>query len=121
MNASGHPFYIQTDYAGTTSYNSLKFADGVSGAGTQTGGDVVFDTGSGLVGYNNGEFRYICSNHASMTGKIDVEDALQYGYLGVAGDNTMEEAEYKLATLNGVTVCRSAGNGLTFFLSLIHI
>ena len=115
MNASGHPFHIQTDYDGTTSYNNLKGADGVSGAGTQTGGNVVFDTGLGLVGYNNGEFRYICQYHSGMTGKIDVEDANAYGYLGVAGDNTMEEAEYKLATLNGVTVCRSAGNGMTFF------
>ena len=51
MNASGHPFHIQT---GGASYNNSLAAGGVSGAGNAASGDVVFDTAHGCVGKSSG-------------------------------------------------------------------
>ena len=112
MNAAGHPFHIQSDYNNTTSYDVSKAVSGSSGAGTETGGDVFWDTNTGLLGKSNGLYRYICQNHSAMTGQIVVGDAQP---LSSSGENGLDEGEFKVATLNGVTLCRSAGNGLDFF------
>lgn len=110
MNAAGHPFHVQT---GGASYNAGLAAAGVTGAGTASGGNVVFDTGTALVGKASGGFKYFCQAHASMNGDITVEESSSTA--SGSGDQQIDDGEYKLGMLKGVTVCRAAGNGLDFF------
>ena len=111
MNASGHPFHIQT---GGASYNNSLAAGGVSGAGNAASGDVVFDTAHGCVGKSSGSFVYVCQNHASMLGNIYVENSPTTNN---GNNELLDDGEHMLGMLKNVTVCRSAGNGLDFELN----
>ena len=67
VNASGHPFHIQTA-AGAYDVNSL-YTDGVTGQGTETGQVVIvvpLDAPSTLY--------YVCQFHSGMQGQINVAD-----------------------------------------------
>ena len=115
MNASGHPFHIQT---GGASYNNSLAAAGVSGAGNAASGDVVFDTDQACVGKASGSFIYVCQNHASMLGNINVEQSVSTSN---GTNELMDDGEYMLGMLKNVTVCRAAGNGLDFEISDVPV
>tara|TARA_B100000287_G_scaffold136691_1_gene128638 strand:+ start:2476 stop:6567 length:4092 start_codon:yes stop_codon:yes gene_type:complete len=64
LNAAGHPFYIKT--APTTGTGDQ--VSGVTGQGTEIGGNVVWDT----TGVTAGQYFYQCANHSAMFGTINV-------------------------------------------------
>lgn len=65
VNATGHPFYIQTSDSGYTAGN--VYASGITGAGTQVG-QVVFEVPLDAPD----TLYYVCQFHSSMRGKINI-------------------------------------------------
>jgi hypothetical protein len=78
VNASGHPFWLQTV---SGSYNSSNnYSNGVSNQGAQNGiimWQVPFDAPNALY--------YVCQFHSSMNGQINVTDAGPVGPAGAVG------------------------------------
>ena len=68
VNASGHPFYIQTTGNGYNSYN--VYSSGVTGAGAQVG-TVTFVVPSNAPS----TLYYQCQYHSAMYGQINIIDA----------------------------------------------
>ena len=68
VNASGHPFWIQTVSGAYSSGN--VYSTGVTNNGTQNG-TIIFEVPS-----NAPQLYYVCQNHSSMAGSIVVSDGL---------------------------------------------
>ena len=68
VNASGHPFWIQTVSGAYSSGN--VYSTGVTNNGTQIG-TIIFEVPS-----NAPQLYYVCQNHSSMAGSIVVSDGL---------------------------------------------
>ena len=64
MNAVGHPLRITNQNGAYNPANEVT--SGVTGAGTDTGGTVAWDT----TGLAAGTYYYVCENHATMIGQI---------------------------------------------------
>lgn len=64
MNAVGHPLRITNQNGAWNPANEVT--SGVTGAGTDTGGTVSWDT----TGLAAGTYYYVCENHATMIGQI---------------------------------------------------
>lgn len=64
MNAVGHPLRITNQNGAYNPANEVT--SGVTGAGTDTGGTVSWDT----TGLAAGTYYYVCENHATMIGQI---------------------------------------------------
>ena len=78
INASGHPFYFQTSSGAFSS--SATYSTGVTGNGTQVG-TITFE-----VPYNApSTLYYVCQNHSSMNGTINISDVGPQGNQGVQG------------------------------------
>ena len=67
INASGHPFYLQSVAGPYDPANALIAADGVTNNGTDSG-TIIFDTSEVFAG----TYYYVCGNHGSMTGTITI-------------------------------------------------
>ena len=78
INASGHPFYIQTS---SGAYNASNvYTSGVTGNGTQVG-TLIF-----AVPYNApSTLYYVCQNHSGMANSISITDVGPQGLQGVQG------------------------------------
>lgn len=80
VNATGHPFYLQSVSGGYDANNILQSGDGVSNNGAQSG-KVIFN-----VPYNApSTLYYYCQFHSSMGGQINISDLGPRGYTGSAG------------------------------------
>ena len=103
MSASGHPFLVND-------------ANGSFGGATTTSGDnetgeVTIDTSHWSVG-NSTTLTYVCQYHGGMTGTINVQAANLASNSNVG--EIYDDAEARVAQLSTVTLCRSAGNGMSF-------
>ena len=69
MNAPGHPLWISdTNSTGQPNGTSRQVPSGVSGNGTQNGGNVTWDT----TGLSSGTYYYNCEYHTPMYGEINL-------------------------------------------------
>ena len=101
VNASGHPFWIQTTVG---AYNaSTVYSNGVTNAGTQVGTvtwRVAYDAPSTLY--------YVCQNHSAMNGTINVINKVQQLTANLLtwydqSQNDMEALKYPPVSLGGGT------------------
>ena len=89
INASGHPFYIQTVSGAYSSGN--VYNDGITGNGTESG------TLTFTVPYNApNTLYYVCQNHSSMNGTINISDR----DLGFALIHTLDNPNAYSTSLN---------------------
>jgi|SaaInlV_120m_DNA_3_1039746.scaffolds.fasta_scaffold00023_13 hypothetical protein len=101
LSASGHPFLVN-DANGA-------FAGATTTSGDNQTGEVTIDTSQ--ISSNSGTLTYVCQFHGAMTGSIVVQEA------NLASSNFDElygDAEARISSLPRVTLCRSAGNGMTW-------
>ena len=101
LNASGHPFLVN-DANGS-------FAGATTTSGDNETGEVTIDTSQ--ISGTSGTLTYVCQYHGGMTGTIEVQEA------NLASSNWDEmygDAEARISALSRVTLCRSAGNGMTW-------
>ena len=78
VNASGHPFWLQTVAAPYSSGN--VYSTGVTNGGAQVG-LITF-----TVPYNApSTLYYVCQNHGSMSGQINISDVGPTGPTGPSG------------------------------------
>ena len=77
VNASGHPFWIQTVSGAYSSGN--VYSTGVTNNGTQVG-TIIFE-----VPYDAPQLYYACQYHSSMAGSIRVSDLGPEGPTGASG------------------------------------
>ena len=69
MNAPGHPLWISdTNSTGQPNGTTRLVPSGVSGNGTQNGGNVTWDT----TGVSSGLYYYNCELHTPMYGEINL-------------------------------------------------
>jgi plastocyanin len=107
---ASHPMSICVE--GTTTYSEgARVAAGVTGQG-ETNGDIVIDTTALLAGERTGSFVYICQSHSAMRGTITVNDANSPTSSNV--NEVLDDGEFIISSQKGVTVTRSAGNGMKF-------
>lgn len=103
MNASGHPFLVKdqigNDYVGASTTQ-----------GNNETGEVTIDTSQILGDYTT--LTYVCQYHSGMTGSITVQEANIP--TSANNDEVLDDGEARLSSMNNVTVCRSAGNGMEF-------
>ena len=78
VNASGHPFWIQT-VSGAYSAENV-YSTGVTNGGTDNG-TIIFE-----VPFNAPQLYYVCQYHSSMAGSITVSDLGPQGDKGDTGD-----------------------------------
>ena len=101
LSASGHPFLVN-DANGS-------FAGATTTSGDNQTGEVTIDTSQ--ISGTSGTLTYVCQFHGGMTGSIVVQEA------NLASSNWDEmygDAEARISALSRVTLCRSAGNGMTW-------
>ena len=101
MNASGHPFLVN-DANGS-------FAGATTTSGDNQTGEVTIDTSQ--ISGNSGTLTYVCQFHSGMTGSIVVQEA---NLASSNWDEMYSDAEARISSLSRVTLCRSAGNGMTW-------
>lgn len=101
INASGHPFYINT-VNGTGTGN--QFANGVSGQGTQVG-DLVFTVPMNAPD----KLYYNCSVHSSMNGTIHIPSVTS----SVGGSSANTFSTINIAGQDSI-FAEAAGDTLTF-------
>jgi len=77
VNATGHPFWIQT-VSGAYSAGNV-YSNGITNGGTDNG-TIIFE-----VPYNAPQLYYVCQYHSSMQGSITVSDLGPTGATGATG------------------------------------
>jgi hypothetical protein len=81
VNASGHPFWIQTVSGAYSSENIYN--DGVTSNGTEVG-TIIFE-----VPFNAPQLYYVCQFHSSMQGEITVSNLGPTGPTGPSGSQVV--------------------------------
>ena len=98
VNASGHPFWIQT-VSGAYSSGDV-YSTGITGNGTQVGSILVELPDSAPAG-----LYYACQYHSSMAGAISVKSA------GIGVTTNTQSSSYTLAIIDSDKIIEMSGGG----------
>ena len=98
VNASGHPFWIQT-VSGAYSSGDV-YSTGITGNGTQVGSILVELPDSAPAG-----LYYACQYHSSMAGAISVKNA------GIGLTTNTQSSSYTLAIIDSDKIIEMSGGG----------
>ena len=112
IEAAGHPFWFQTVDGAYDSNN--VWLDGVQNAGANVG-TIIFElTGSSIPN----TLYYVCQNHSSMGGSINVVDGIYIpSYIDLIGDTTVTGSLKVTGSFEGFEVSASffSGSGRDLF------